>query len=53
MNYDYEYFAPLYIDINKLPKEFIVFRIDGSGIINSNKENFNSEILQKMKCITL
>ena len=32
-NYDeeYEYFAPLYIQ-NKLPKNFIIFRVDGPGI---------------------
>lgn len=51
-DYDYEYFAPLFIDTNNIPKEFIVFRLDGQGIFNSNKDNFKTEILNKLKCVT-
>lgn len=50
--YDYEYFAPLYININNIPKQFIIFRLDGQGIIDSNKDNFREEILDNMKCVT-
>lgn len=48
---EYEYFAPLYIQKNNLPKNFIIFRIDGPGLINLNKDNFKQEILQKMKFV--
>lgn len=49
---EYEYFAPLYIQ-NKLPKNFIIFRIDGSGIESLNKENFKDNILNKLKFVKL
>ena len=50
---EYEYFAPLYITKNGLPKKFIVFRVDGSGIGNLRKDNFKSEILKKLKTVKL
>lgn len=49
---EYEYFAPLYLFKNKLPKGFMIFRVDGPGMINLTKENFKSEILDKMKAIS-
>ncbi|MCK9476359.1 MAG: hypothetical protein M0R46_10585 [Candidatus Muirbacterium halophilum] len=49
---DYEYFAPLYIG-NTLPSNFIIFRIDGSGIEEINKDNFRTNILRKLKTIKL
>ena len=52
-NENYEYFAPLYIINNKLPSNFIIFRIDGSGIKSIDKNNFNIEVLRKLKCIKL
>jgi hypothetical protein len=48
---EYEYFAPLHIDKNNLPSNFIIFRVDGPGIINLTKDNFRSEILTKLKCV--
>jgi hypothetical protein len=48
---EYEYFAPLYIEKSKLPSNFIIFRIDGPGIINLNKNNFRDEIINKMKVV--
>ena len=36
-NEEYEYFAPLYIYKNKLPKSFIVFRVDNPGIQNIDR----------------
>ena len=50
---EYEYFAPLYITKNGLPKKFIIFRVDGSGIGNIRKDNFKIEILKKLKTIKL
>ena len=50
---EYEYFAPLYITKNGLPKKFIIFRVDGSGIGALRKDNFKIEILKKLKTIKL
>ena len=48
---EFEYFAPLWIQKGKIPKYFVIFRIDGPGVISLNKNNFKSEILQKMKVV--
>ena len=48
-NEEFEYFAPLYIKKNNLPKKFIIFRIDGSGLQLISKENFDSKIVKKFK----
>ena len=50
---EFEYFAPLYISPNNLPKKFIIFRVDGSGIESIGKENFKSNILNKFKTVKL
>ena len=50
---EFEYFAPLYISPNNLPKKFIIFRVDGPGIETVNKENFKSNILSKFKTVKL
>ncbi len=50
---EFECFAPLYIEKKSLPENFIVFRVDGPGIINLTKDNFKSEILDKFKCVTV
>ncbi len=47
---EFEYFAPLYWN-GSFPKNFIIFRIDGSGIINLTKDNFKSEIVNNLKCV--
>lgn len=54
-NYDeeYEFFAPLYVFKRNIPKYFIIFRIDGPGILNLNKENFKSEYLEKFKTVKI
>jgi hypothetical protein len=57
-NYDeeFEYFAPLYISGNNLPKKFIIFRVDGGGFEDSvflTRENFKSEIIEKLKTVKL
>jgi len=50
---EYEYFAPLYIKRNHLPKKFIIFRVDGPGITLMNKDNFRSNIINKLKTVKL
>jgi hypothetical protein len=50
---EYEYFAPLYITKSGLPKKFIIFRVDGSGIGTTDRNNFNSEIIKKLKTVKL
>ena len=48
---DYEYFAPLHVSKTGLPTNFIIFRVDGPGIIDLSKNNFNSEIISKLKVV--
>lgn len=50
---EFEYFAPLHISKTGLPTNFAIFRVDGPGIINLNRENFRTEILNKLKCIKI
>jgi len=50
---EFEYFAPLYIKRNNLPKKFIVFRVDGPGIQISAKENFTSDVVDKFKTVKI
>ena len=49
---EFECFAPLHIG-NTLPKFFMIFRIDGPGILNLNKDNFKSEVIDKLKCVSV
>ena len=46
---EFEYFAPLHISKGNLPTNFIIFRIDGPGILNLNQDNFREEIINKLK----
>lgn len=48
---EFECFAPLYIGSDSFPKKFVVFRVDGPGLISLNKDNFRSEIIDKLKCV--
>jgi len=48
---DFECFSPLYIKKGKLPRAFIIFRIDGPGLTNLSKDNFKEEILDNLKPI--
>ena len=50
---EYEYFAPLYIYKNKLPKNFIIFRVDNPGVLNIDKSNVRSEVFKKFKTISV
>lgn len=48
---EFEYFAPLHVTKSNLPTHFIIFRVDGPGLLNLNKDNFITEIVNKMKVI--
>jgi hypothetical protein len=50
---EFEYFAPLYIFKHSIPKYFIIFRIDGPGLLNLTKDNFRQEFLEKFKTVKL
>jgi hypothetical protein len=49
---EFEYFAPLYLT-KKLPKEFIIFRIDGPGLGVLSKDSFKDDVLKKLKTVKL
>ena len=36
---EFEYFAPLFISKTGLPSNFVIFRVDGPGLVNLNKDN--------------
>jgi len=48
---EFEYFAPLHVVKNKLPSAFIIFRVDGPGLLKLTKDNFREEILNNMKVV--
>ena len=48
---EFECFSPLYIKKDKLPQNFIVFRIDGPGLLKLDKDNFQTEILDNLKVV--
>ena len=50
---EFEYFAPLYIFAENIPNYFIIFRVDGPGVIDLTSTNFNSEIIQNLKTVQL
>ena len=50
---EYEFFAPLYVFRHSMPKYFIIFRVDGPGILNLNKNNFRDEYLDKLKTVKI
>ena len=50
---EYEYFAPLYVRKKNLPNNFIIFRVDGTGIGKLGRENFKDEVVSKLKTVKL
>lgn len=50
---EFEYFAPLYISPGQLPKNFIIFRVDGPGIEKVSSSNFKSKILKNLKFVKM
>jgi len=50
---EFEYFAPLYLIKDKLPSNFIIFRVDGPGLLDLEKFNFKKEVVRKFKTVSL
>lgn len=50
---EFEYFAPLYIAKGKLPKKFIIFRVDGSGMQTINRFSARKDIFRNFKAVKL
>lgn len=50
---EFEYFAPVYFERGCFPKYFVIFRVDGPGLLDLNKDNFKSEIINNLKCVKL
>ena len=50
---EFEYFAPIFYTKNGLPENFIIFRVDGPGILNLNRNNFRDEVLNNLKVVKL
>jgi hypothetical protein len=50
---EYEYFAPLYINKSNLPSSFIIFRVDGSGLERTTRENFKLNIINNLKFVKM
>jgi hypothetical protein len=48
---EFEFFAPLHISKSTLPTHFIIFRVDGPGLIDLNRLNFKQEILDRLKVV--
>ncbi len=50
---EFEYFAPLYISPNNLPKKFIIFRVDGPGVDLVDRLNVKSKVFNNFKTIKI
>lgn len=50
---EFEFFAPIYFYKGQLPKYFVIFRIDGPGVIDLNQNTFSSEFLDKLKIVNV
>lgn len=50
---EFEYFAPLHFSKGNLPKYFIVFRVDGPGMIKLDRFNIKDEIFNNFKTVKL
>jgi len=50
---EYEYFAPLYLSGKNVPKKFIIFRVDGSGLEKIDKTNILPSVINKFKTVKL
>lgn len=48
---EYEYFAPLYVFKQHIPKYFVIFRVDGPGLEVLSKDNFRADFLEKFKTV--
>ena len=50
---EFECFAPIYIGSDGFPENFIILRVDGTGLIDLNKDNFRENIINNFKCVTV
>lgn len=50
---EYEYFAPLHISKGKLPKAFVIFRVDGPGMIKLDRDNIRQEVFEEFKTVKI
>jgi hypothetical protein len=50
---EFEYFAPLYVNIAKRPKYFAILRVDGPGLKISNSASFRPDIVEQWKFVTM
>ena len=50
---EFEYFAPLHINKGALPKYFVIFRVDGHGMIKLDRHNIKDEIFNNFKTVKL
>jgi hypothetical protein len=48
---EFEYFAPLWVNKNNLPKWFFIFRVDGHSYDELTPQNLKSKILNKLKFV--
>jgi hypothetical protein len=48
---EFEFFSPLWIEKDSIPKCFVVFRTDGPSLTEITKENFAQQILSKLKFV--
>ena len=51
VKYDYEYFAPFFLNKSVKDDYFVIFRVDGVGLLNLTSNNFTTEILDKLKIV--
>ncbi|CAG7581622.1 MAG: gp265 [uncultured marine phage] len=52
-NEEFECFAPLHFEKEEFPENFIIFRVDGPGLVEMSKDNFKEEILDNLKCVSV
>lgn len=50
---EFEYFAPLHFTKGNLPKYFVIFRVDGPGMIKLDRQNIKDEIFNNFKTVKL
>ena len=48
---EFEYFAPLHVTKGKIPKAFVIFRVDGPGMTSLDRNNIEDEILDSFKAV--
>ena len=48
---EFEFFSPLWIERNGIPKCFVIFRVDDPGLVEITRNNFREQILDKLKFV--